>query len=440
MSETAREPGNDARSGGSPEPGNEVRGGGRRVSRRGLLSAAGAAGLTGLGAGAVGGYASAAALGAGTDEGSALASVRARSGPEAGRPPALRVPTPAHVQVLAVDVRGEEAADVRASAREVLDVWHGEAAALHERGLAAVDEGAPSEGLRPASLGVTVGLGGSLLDRAGLADRRPPHLEDLPEFGADDLEPAWCGGDLMLHVGAEDPVVVSSAVEYLLRRAGDRVRVRWALPGFQRSPVTAEDHTATPRNLMGSVDGTVNPEPTEPLFDSQVLAAHPEGALAWMDGGSYVVVRRIRMLLDDWFALETGEREAVIGRRLSDGAPLGGEGEDDRPDLAARDDDGEPVIPRRAHVRLASPESTLGARMLRRGFNFDLGWDTGGRRQAGLLFTAWQADPRSGFTAVQTSLDEGADALNEFIRHEGSAVFAVPPVPESGSGLAGTLL
>ncbi|MFI6578880.1 Dyp-type peroxidase [Nocardiopsis sp. NPDC050513] len=416
------------------------RGARRRVSRRGLLSAAGAAGLTGLGAGGLGGYATAVAVGSGADDGSALATVHARSGPASGRPPALRVPTPAHVQVLGVDVRGDAAGTVRTSAREVLDVWTGEAAALHARGLAAIDEGAPSQGLRPASLGVTVGLGGSLLDRAGLPDRRPPHLEDLPAFGADDLDPAWCGGDLMLHVGAEDPVVVSSAVAYLLRRAGDRVRVRWALPGFQRSPVTAEDHTATPRNLMGSVDGTVNPEPAEPLFDSQVLAAHPEEALAWMDGGSYVVVRRIRMLLDDWFALGTGEREAVIGRRLSDGAPLGGDREDDRPDLAARGDDGEPVIPRDAHIRLASPESTLGARMLRRGFNYDLGWDAGGRRQAGLLFTAWQADPRSGFTAVQTNLDRGADALNAFVRHEGSAVFAVPPVPESGSGLAGTLL
>ncbi|MEV2275870.1 Dyp-type peroxidase [Nocardiopsis sp. NPDC049922] len=418
----------------------DARGDRRRVSRRGLLSAVGAAGLTGLGAGGLGGYASAVAVGAAVDDGSALASVHARSGPEAGRPPALRTPTPAHVQILGVDVRGDGAEAVRASAREVLDVWTGEAAALHERGLAAIDEGAPSGGLRPASLGVTVGLGGSLLDRAGLADRRPPHLEDLPAFGADDLDPAWCGGDLMLHVGAEDPMVVSSAVEYLLRRAGDRIRVRWALPGFQRSPVTAEDHTATPRNLMGSVDGTVNPEPTEPLFDSQVLAAHPEEALAWMDGGSYVVVRRVRMLLDDWFALETGEREAVIGRRLSDGAPLGGDREDDRPDLAARGDDGEPVIPRDAHIRLASPESTLGARMLRRGFNYDLGWDAGGRRQAGLLFTAWQADPRSGFTAVQTNLDQGSDALSAFIRHEGSAVFAVPRVSEGGSGLAGTLL
>ncbi|MBB5490052.1 Dyp-type peroxidase [Nocardiopsis metallicus] len=400
------------------------------VSRRGLL--------TGLGAAGIAGAAGAAGLATGglieretTAQGDTARELSlGRSAPEEGRPPALLTPTPAHVHVVAVDLRAERPEQVSQQARTVLRLWGEQARGLHEHGLAEIVEGAPTQGLRPASLGITLGLGASLLERAGLAERRPEPLADLPEFASDHLDPALCGGDLMLHVGAEDPLVVSAVVEHLLGIAREQALVRWSLPGFQRAAATAADPSATPRNLMGQVDGTVNPHPDQAQFGPQVLAAHPDGAASWMDGGTYVVVRRIRMLLDDWFDLEPHQRERVVGRRLSDGAPLGGDREDALPDLAARGDDGEPVIAANAHIRLASPERTLGARMLRRGFSYDLGW-SGGRREAGLLFTAWQADPRTGFTAVQRELDEGGDALNTYIRHEGSAVFAVPPVREN---------
>ncbi|MGW9351604.1 Dyp-type peroxidase, partial [Nocardiopsis flavescens] len=357
-----------------------------------------------------------------------------------GRPPALRPPPPALDHLIAVDLRGEEGDGVREAARRVLRTWSRQARDLHGHGLADLVEGAPSRGLLPASLGVTLGLGPSLLTRAGLADRRPPQLEDLPAFASDRLEPEWCGGDLLLHVGAEDPLVLSSAVGHLLGAVAADVRVRWSLPGFQRSAAAARDPAATPRNLMGQIDGTVNPHPSDAVFGPQVLAAHPAGPLGWMDGGTYLVVRRIRMLLDDWFALDPADREAAVGRRLSDGAPLGGAAPDDLADLSAAGDGGDPVIPRDAHIRLASPENTLGARMLRRGFSYDLGWDAGGERRAGLVFTAWQADPRAGFTPVQRALDEGGDALGPFVRHEGSALFAVPPAREEGPWTAHDLL
>ncbi|MFF1674400.1 Dyp-type peroxidase, partial [Nocardiopsis flavescens] len=370
----------------------------------------------------------------------ALAPARGRAGAREGLPPALLAPTPAQVHPPAVDLRGEEGDGVREAARRVLRTWSRQARDLHGHGLADLVEGAPSRGLLPASLGVTLGLGPSLLTRAGLADRRPPQLEDLPAFASDRLEPEWCGGDLLLHVGAEDPLVLSSAVGHLLGAVAADVRVRWSLPGFQRSAAAARDPAATPRNLMGQIDGTVNPHPSDAVFGPQVLAAHPAGPLGWMDGGTYLVVRRIRMLLDDWFALDPADREAAVGRRLSDGAPLGGAAPDDLADLSAAGDEGDPVIPRDAHIRLASPENTLGARMLRRGFSYDLGWDAGGERRAGLVFTAWQADPRAGFTPVQRALDEGGDALGPFVRHEGSALFAVPAAREEGPWTAHDLL
>ncbi|MFD3684759.1 Dyp-type peroxidase [Nocardiopsis sp. NPDC058631] len=396
-------------------------------SRRNLLTATGAAGLAGLAAGAGAGHAVAEHR-LGQEHGHALAPARSRAGDRDGMPPALLSPTPSQVQMVAVDLRAEAGGRTREAARRVLRTWSREIGALHEHGLHTRVEGAPTQGLFPASLGITLGLGAPLLDRAGAGDRIPPHMEEIPAFATDRLEPGWCGGDLLLHVGAEDPVVVSSAVGHLVGAVAGDVRPRWSLSGFQRSAAAADDPAATPRNLMGQIDGTVNPHASDPLFGPQVLAAHPEPSLAWMDGGTYLVVRRIRMLLDDWYSLDPADREAVIGRRLSSGAPLGGVAEDDRPDLAATGEDGAPVIPRDAHIRLAAPGNTLGARMLRRGFNYDLGWDTAGRRQAGLVFTAWQADPRTGFTPVQRALDEGGDALHPFVRHEGSALFAVPPV------------
>ena len=392
-------------------------------TRRGLFAGLGAAGAAGLLTGGLIG------VGATREEPDQARRMSLdRGGPRKGLPPALHTPTPAHVQVVALDVSAQEPDQVAERARAISEVWEEEVGRLHEGGAEEVLEGAPTQGLHPASLGVTVGLGASLLERAGLKDRCPEELADVPAFATDRLDPDLCGGDVMLHVGAEDPVVVSTAVRHLLGRVREHARVRWALPGFQRGAVTAQDPSGTPRNLMGQIDGTVNPHPEEALFGPQVLAAHTDPATSWMDGGTYVVVRRIRMLLDDWFDLSVHERERAVGRRLADGAPLGGQGEQDRPDLSARDEDGEPVIAANAHIRLASPEHTLGARMLRRGFNYDLGWGPDGRAETGLLFTAWQADPRTGFTAVQRHLDEGEDALNEYIRHEGSAVFAVPPM------------
>lgn len=55
-----------------------------------------------------------------------------------------------------------------------------------------------------------------------------------------------------------------------------------------------------------------------------------------MRGGSYMVVRRIRMLLDVWDATSVEEQEATVGRRKRSGAPLGGHREHDPVELDAR--------------------------------------------------------------------------------------------------------
>ena len=75
---------------------------------------------------------------------------------------------------------------------------------------------------------------------------------------------------------------------------------------------------------------------------------------------------------------------------------------------------------------LAHPSRYEGVRMLRRGYNFVDGSDPLGRLEAGLFFLAYQRDIRTAFLPVQAELARN-DALSEYIRHVGSAVFAIPP-------------
>ncbi|QBI54432.1 Dyp-type peroxidase [Streptomonospora litoralis] len=410
------------------------------VSRRGMLARIGAAALvgagTGLGAGEVLPPRAQPAGEAATPPRLAMAAAESPEGGPARLQPGITGTPPAFSHVLALDVHGaggegaSEAAAVAERASQVLRAWSAAAERLHREGPAAVVPGAASADLLPASLSVTVGIGPSLPAAAGRGDARPAAMADLPAFATDALHEQWCGGDLLLQVGAEDPVVAASAVQHLLSQGREHARVRWSVRGFRRTAAAAEDPSATPRNLMGQIDGTNNPAGS--LLDQTVQVREGAGP-AWMAGGSYLVVRRIRMLLADWFAEDVGHREGVIGRDLPTGAPLGREGVDAEVDLAAEDARGRPLIGDHAHIRLASPQNNLGARMLRRGYNYDEGWRADGTRDAGLLFMAWQADPARGFVPVQRNLADNADALNEYTRHEGSALFAVPPAaPEGG--------
>jgi len=116
----------------------------------------------------------------------------------------------------------------------------------------------------------------------------------------------------------------------------------------------------------------------------------------------------------------------VIGRTKGIGGPLSGGGEFDPVDFTAVGADGAPKIPTDAHVRLAHPSTNHDARLLRRGYNFVDGSDALGHLESGLFFLAYQRDPRKQFVPIQRRL-AATDALNEYIQHVGSAVFACPP-------------
>ncbi|HXL95376.1 MAG TPA: Dyp-type peroxidase [Streptosporangiaceae bacterium] len=304
------------------------------------------------------------------------------------------------------------------------------------------DDSFEAYGLGPNRLTLTVGFGRSLFvtpdgtDRFGVAARLPEALVDLPHFGGDELVAADTGGDLFLQACADDPQVAFHAVRSIARIAPDVATLRWTQLGF--SP----DNTAgTPRNLMGFKDGTMNSNVHPPADLDTTVWAGPEGP-AWMHGGSYLVYRRIRITLEHWDRLPPSQQEQVIGRRKLTGAPIGAPDEFSPLDLGQRDAQGSPVIPATAHVRLAAPQTNGGAVMLRRAFSYNNGttpfterwppWRQALEYDAGLLFLAYQKDPRTAFVPVFTRLAE-TDALNQFTTHTASAVFAVPP-GTAGSG------
>ena len=252
------------------------------------------------------------------------------------------------------------------------------------------------------------------------------------------LDPTRSDGDLAVQACADDPQVAFHAIRNLTRIGRGVVTLRWSQLGFGRTSTTSP-LGQTPRNLMGFKDGTNNLKSDETAaLDRHVWVGHND-APAWMRNGSYVVVRRIRMLLEVWDRSTLGDQEQTIGRSKQVGAPLGLRREHAPLDLGARED-GELVIPADAHVRLAAPATNGGIALLRRGYSFTDGIDpVRNQLDAGLFFIAYQRDPRTGFIPVQERLARH-DALNEYIRHETSGVFAVPPGTRPGGYAGETLL
>ena len=93
------------------------------------------------------------------------------------------------------------------------------------------------------------------------------------------------------------------------------------------------------------------------------------------------------------------------------------------------------MIPADAHIRLAAPATNDGIQILRRGYSFTDGFDPElGQLDAGLFFIAFQRDPHKQFAAIQRRLGT-TDELNEYIKHVGSALFAVPPGVRPGGSI-----
>ncbi|MCF3148436.1 iron uptake transporter deferrochelatase/peroxidase subunit [Streptomyces platensis] len=406
-----------------------------QLSRRRLLGTVGAAGAAGLVVGAAGGAAGVSA--AQDDTPTALTTVGSTRVPfrpsGGGHQAGITTPLQAKGHLVAFDLApGTD----RKAAAALLRRWSRTAEELMAGRAPDADTGVALDA-GPSSLTVTFGFGHSFFGRTGLTKRRPVALDPLPDFSADALDPDRSNGDLWIQIGADDALVAFHALRALQKDAAGRARLRWQMNGFHRTP-GATAHPMTTRNLMGQIDGTNNPKPSDKDFDERIFVGR-DADQAWMRGGSYAVVRRIRMLLDDWEKRSRHDQEKVIGRRKDNGAPLTGGSESTPMRLDANRPDGLPVIPANAHARIAAPESNQGAAMLRRPFSYHDGFREDGAPDAGLLFICWQADPLRAFTQVQRKLDRG-DALSPFLRHEASGLFAVPPAAEPGGYVGQPLL
>jgi deferrochelatase/peroxidase EfeB len=264
------------------------------------------------------------------------------------------------------------------------------------------DDTGEAIGLPASGLTVTVGFGPTLFttadgtDRFGLAARRPAPLVELPAFPGDQIDPAISGGDLCIQACANDPQVAVHAVRNLIRIGAGVVSVRWSQLGFGRTSSTSTGQ-ATPRNLFGFKDGTDNLKAENgSALDRFVWVG--DGDADWLRGGSYLVTRRIRMLIEPWDSSSLDEQQRTIGRTKGSGAPLGQQAEFDPVDFTEQVD-GRFAVPETSHVFLAHPTNS-GTAILRRGYSFVDGSDGLGRLDAG---------------------------MNEYIRHTSSAVFACPP-------------
>ncbi|AMW11521.1 peroxidase [Streptomyces qaidamensis] len=400
------------------------------ISRRRLLGTAGATGLVLGTAGAAVGYAAAP-----SEAAAPLTSLGAdRSMFHGKHQPGITDGLQARGHVLAFDLA---AGAGRKEAAALLRRWSETARRLMAGEPSAHDDTDVARDAGPSSLTITFGFGHSFFARTGLEKQRPTALDPLPEFSSDHLDKNRSNGDLWVQIGANDALVAFHALRAVQKDAGRAAKVRWQMNGFNRSP-GATSHPMTARNLMGQIDGTRNPKPSEADFDQRIFVPE-KGEPAWMANGSYAVVRRIRMLLDDWEKLSVRAQEDVIGRRKSDGAALSGGTETTAMDLEKTDAKGNLVVPINAHARITRPDQNGGAAMLRRPFSFHDGIDTDGVPDAGLLFICWQADPLRGFVPVQRKLDRG-DALSTFIRHESSGLFAVPGGAAEGEYVGQKLL
>jgi deferrochelatase/peroxidase EfeB len=297
-----------------------------------------------------------------------------------------------------------------------------------------------AQDLAAGRLTVTFGFGPTLFekdgeDRFGFASRRPAALEEIPDLPGDNLDIDLSGGDLCVQACADDPQVAFHAVRNLARIGRGAAVIRWSQLGFGRTSNTSSAQK-TPRNLMGFKDGTNNIRAEdEEAMDRYVWVSEGHD---WMHGGTYLVARRIRMLIEIWDRSPLLEQEQTIGRHRASGAPLGQEDEFDPVDLKAKGPDGLPLIPVDSHVRLARKDPD--ERILRRGYSFTDGMDSRtSQLDAGLFFIAFQRDPRKQFVPLQSRLGQN-DRLTEYIQHTGSAVFACPPGIRRGGYVGEPLL
>lgn len=289
----------------------------------------------------------------------------------------------------------------------------------------------PADGLT-----ITLGVGSSLFDdRFGLGARKPAKLKPMTVFPNDQPDTAQMHGDLVLQFCANNPDTVHHALRDIAKHTRGAMQLRWKMQGYGAPPRPE----GAARNLMGFKDGSANPVGSQAEELIWVDPTNGAGEPAWTEGGTYFVVRLIRMMVEFWDRVSIAEQEGMFGRRRDSGAPLDGAAEADEPDYAA-DPEGD-VIPMDSHIRLANPregEKTEKQRLVRRSYNYDLGLDMNGNMACGHVFLCFQQDVEAQFEEVQKRLID--EPLTDYVTPFGGGYFfAVPGVRDESDFLGAGL-
>jgi deferrochelatase/peroxidase EfeB len=288
----------------------------------------------------------------------------------------------------------------------------------------------PADGLT-----VTLSVGSTLFDdRFGLAASRPRYLTPMRTFPNDALEEAWCHGDLLLQVCANNPDTVHHALRDIAKHTRGGMQPRFRMDGFVSQPRPS----GTPRNLLGFKDGISQPGGT--ALQQLTWVTETSGEPRWASGGSYHVLRLIRMLIEFWDRVSINEQQNMFGRFRDSGATLDSTtGNEFTPPSYHADPRGN-VIPLDSHIRLANPRTTAteSSRLYRRPYNYDLGYDENGNIACGLIFVCFQEDVRKQFEAVQTRLIN--EPLVDYIQPFGGGYYFALPGVQNASDYYGRAL
>ena len=350
--------------------------------------------------------------------------------------------------VAAFDVTTDDVKELK----QLLQKWTEMAAALME-GKPLAEEPQPEKfppvdtgeqmGLNTGKLTLTFAVGASLFekdgkDRFGLRSRKPAGLTQMPIFHSDSLQEQLTHGDLIIQACADDPMICFHAIRNFAKEARGIAHLRWQQTG--QLGIKSE---GTKRNLFGFKDGTNNPALNDDQFMKNNVWIQSGDGAPWLEGGSYMVVRRINMRIETWDQQPFGDQENIIGRQKVSGAPIDGSKEFDQPNFA-NDPKGEKTA-LDSHIRLSNPrtgENSERERILRRGYNFMENLDAVGRMNAGLLFVCYNRNLQTQFESIQKRLTNPKmpDKMLSYTQTTGGGYFAVlPGVAAKGSYLGQSL-